>query len=294
MNPDNSINPTDSMDTSNKILHLILFVIAIITGGVLYHTSLFNLVSAVIHRDGSSHGVFIPFISAWFIWQKWDLLKKIDLRVDLLGIPLLLIGFIFPFLHFGSWHLECICFLVLSTGAVILFLGTPFFREISFPMLFLIVMIPIPDGTYRHMADITRDITFGGSEWVISVLGLTYFRDGYILHLPNAVLHVAESCSGIRYLISYFVFGIAYAYLTREKNWKRLAVVISTIPISLLASIGRLTVIFLATYYISPKMAAHWPHIFLSWTVFFVVLIIAIGTDQHFQKRFEKKEIQKA
>ncbi len=43
-----------------------------------------------------------------------------------------------------------------------------------------------------------------------------FIREGYNIHLPNVDLYVAKSCSGIRYLISYFVFGLAYAFIYKK------------------------------------------------------------------------------
>jgi exosortase len=145
-------------------------------------------------------------------------------------------------------------------------------------------MIPIPENIYESMANYTRHISFGGSLKIISLLGISYFKEGWMIQLPNALLKVATSCSGIRYLISYFVFGLAYAWLYRETTGRRLLVVALTIPVSLFASICRLTAIFILTYNFGPRMAEHWPHIFISWIVFFVILITCIAADQFFQK----------
>jgi exosortase len=145
-------------------------------------------------------------------------------------------------------------------------------------------MIPIPENIYESMANYTRHISFGGSLKIISLLGISYFKEGWMIQLPNALLKVATSCSGIRYLISYFVFGLAYAWLYRETTGGRLLLVALTIPVSLFASICRLTAIFILTYNFGPRMAEHWPHIFISWIVFFVILITCIAADQFFQK----------
>jgi exosortase len=123
------------------------------------------------------------------------------------------------------------------------------------------------------------------------VFGITFYKEGLLIHLPNAVLSIAIGCSGIRYLVSYFVFGIAYAYLYREASKSRLLVVLSTIPISLAASVCRLTAIFILTYIFGPRMAEYWPHVFISWSVFFGVLLIGISADRFFYTKYiEAKE----
>ena len=146
-------------------------------------------------------------------------------------------------------------------------------------------MIPIPENVYETLANYTRHISFGGSLKIISLLGIPYFKEGWIIQLPNALLRVAISCSGIRYVISYFVFGIAYAWLYRDTLKEGLPIVVLMIPISLFASILRLTAIFILTYNFGPRMAEHWPHIITSWIVFFAILVACIAIDQYFQKR---------
>ena len=145
-------------------------------------------------------------------------------------------------------------------------------------------MTPIPDNIYDSLANYLRHISTGGSLKIISLLGITYFREGWLIQLPNALLKVNIGCSGIRYLVSYFVFGLAYAWLYRETIGERILIVAMTIPISLFASISRLTAIFILTYNFGPRMSEHRPHVIISWIVFFVILIICIGTDQYFQK----------
>ena len=101
-----------------------------------------------------------------------------------------------------------------------------------------------------------------------------------MIHLPNTVLTINIACSGIRYLLSYFVFGVAYSYLYRKTIGQRFLVVALTIPISLLASTLRLTAIVLLTYYVGSHMAEYWPHVITSWLVFVSVLVLFVGVDR--------------
>ncbi len=146
-------------------------------------------------------------------------------------------------------------------------------------------MIPIPEDLYKILADYLRHISTGGSLKIISLFGISYFREGWLIQLPNALLKVNMGCSGIRYLVSYVVFGMAYAWIYRDTTRSRLLMVALTIPISVFASICRLTAIFVLTYNFGPRMAEHGPHIITSWIVFFVILITCIAADQYFQKR---------
>ena len=263
----------------------ILVILTILSGLFLYRTAIIEVVSAILNRDGSSHGFFIPFLSGFFIWTKRDVIRKIKPQYDFPGLLLLALGLLPPIIRFGTFHLYFIGFIFFLAGMIFTVLGRNYFKHIAFPIFFLITMTPLTGDVYIQVADFMRHITFSGSLVIISILKIPFYRDGWFLQLPNALLEVATGCSGIRYLISYFIFGIAYAYLCRVTLFGRITLVTLTIPISLTASILRLTTIFLLTYLFGPRMAEHWPHVFISWSVFFAVLIIAIASDQFFEKR---------
>jgi exosortase len=150
-------------------------------------------------------------------------------------------------------------------------------------------MIPLPESIYQQMAETLRAITTGGSIWLASLIHLPIFRESYNIKLPNMDLYVGMSCSGIRYLLSYFVFSLAYAFLLKRRTAARILTVCASFPISIAASILRLTVIYLSVYFIGPFMAAHGPHILLSWSVFLVVLVVAVAVDQGLSRRLEGK-----
>ena len=267
----------------NIYYRLFIFIISTILAALfIYQSAIIEVFTAVMHREGSSHGVFVPFLSLYFLWLKRDKLKKIEPQYNYLGIIFLLIGLFFPISGIGDFHLQFLGFIIFSGGLIYVIFGKELFKDITFPLFFLITMIPIPENIYEFMANFTRHISFGGSLKIISLLGIPYFKQGWLIQLPNALLKVAISCSGIRYLISYFVFGLAYAWLYRESTGGRLLLVALTIPVSLFTSICRLTAIFILTYNFGPRMAEHWPHIITSWIVFFLILITCIAADQYF------------
>ena len=263
----------------------ILVVLTILSGLFLYRTAIIEVVSAVLNREGSSHGVFIPFLSGFFIWTKRDIIKNIKAQYDFLGLPLLALGLLPPIIKFGTYHLHFIGFIFFVAGMIFTVFGRTYFKHIAFPILFLITMTPLTGDVYYKAADYMRHITFSGSLVIISILKIPFYKDGWFIQLPNALLEVAIDCSGIRYLISYFIFGLAYAYLFKTTLFSRITLVTLTIPISLTASILRLTTIFVLTYIFGPRMAEYWPHVFISWSVFFAVLVLAITSDQLFEKR---------
>jgi len=269
-----------------KISFAIFTALLLITGLAVYPGAVAEVFSAVLNREGSSHGVFIPFLSAWFVWTRRQALKGLFVQTDFFGLLLVFLGGIPAVVSPGSFRIGFMGFILVAAGFAWLLFGKAYFKILAFPILFLVTMVPLPEDFYRSIAEITRHISTAGSVSILSLLGIPHHRSGWLVELPNTTLEVAMACSGIRYLISYFVFGIAYAYLEKKTLAARAAVVAATIPVSLFAGVMRLTAIFVMTYIFGPKMAEHNPHILISWAVFFSILLLSIFLDQFFSTRF--------
>jgi exosortase len=279
-----------SLDVGKNILSRwmvrLLFFFLVLSGlGVfVFASSLHTVITAVTQRNDSSHGVFVPFLSAYFLWIRFHTLKGLKPEVALLPAGILFIAGILLF-YLGSATIFSLFFSVLSylffAGALILLLfGTSVFRATAFPLFFLATMIPLPPDIYNHIAEWMRQANTLAAVAVTKAFGVPLFREDFYIHLPEVNLFVSDGCSGIRYLLSYFTFSLVYAFLFKQGIIVRLLVVLGSIPLALIGGITRLSVIFLAAHYISPVMAEDRPHIILSWAVFFFWLVMAVVVDQ--------------
>ena len=270
----------------NNNNHLLFATVLIVLAGLtLFREAAFNVLSVVLNRQGSSHGLFVPVLSAYFLWIKRTALLKTAPEIEPWGIIVIAAGFA-PFLfNAGGFQVNFLGFIIYMSGVILFATGKNLFKQTVFPVFFLLTMIPIPAHVYDGLANAVRHVSFEGSTLIISALGIPFFKSGWLVELPNANLLVDISCSGIRYLVSYVVFGIAYAYLSRTRILSRIGTVALTVPISLSASILRLTVIFILTYLFGPKMAQPRPHIFISWCIFIAVLFTCVAFDQWLQKK---------
>ena len=164
----------------DKYYRLSIFIIfTILSGLLIYKTAIIQVISTVIHREGSSHGVFVPFLSLYFLWLKRDDLKKIKTKYNYSGIIFILIGLILPVFKIGTFHLQFLGFIIFLSGLLYVLFGREFFKNIMFPLFFLITMCPIPESLYESLANFTRHISTGGSLKIISLFGISYFKEGW-------------------------------------------------------------------------------------------------------------------
>ncbi|MGW8160338.1 MAG: exosortase/archaeosortase family protein [Desulfoprunum sp.] len=269
------------------LLCLILFCLGI----TLYRPALLDLSLAVLHREGSSHGVFVPFLSAYLLWRNFDKIKNLPSQRNWpAGVVVILLGGVLFFLSKYTEDpvgLAVLSFLIISGGLTLSLFGSALFKETAFPLFFLASMIPLPPTIYSALSEQIRLSSTWGSVLLTKSLGVPIYRENFNIYLSGANLFVAESCSGIRYLLSYFVFSLVYAALFKQSLAGRLTVILGSIPLAIAAGMIRLAAIFLAVHYISPAMGGQRPHIFISWTVFAVLLLGIMALDQYLSKAHE-------
>jgi exosortase len=279
---------------------LLIFLAILVAFGVTIHGKpLYALAVAVIQRNDSSHGLFVPFISAYLIWLKLDKIKRMTPQVALLpggammaaGIVLFVVG-----QKGEEIGLPVLSFLFIAAGLILMIFGKEVFKEVGFPLFFLGAMIPLPEAVYSQISEWMRQATTWGSVSIVKLLGIPLHREGFDIHLPNIHLYVGHGCSGVRYLLSYLVFGVAYAFRFKKSIKGRALVVMGAVPLSIAGGVLRLGVIFSTAYYIGPIMVEHRPHVVLSWTVFTVLLVGVILVDRYLsgvrdKEKGKRKEI---
>ena len=263
----------------------LLFFLALASLGVtIYGKFLYALSAAVLQRHGSSHGLFVPFISGYLIWLKFDKIKGVMPKPDLLsGSVMATAGVVLFILGHSSegFSLPVLSFLLIAAGLVLVLFSREVFRELGFTLFFLAAMIPLPEAAYNQIADWMAQTSTWGVVTVMKPMGIPLFREGFDVYLPDIHLYVGRSCSGIRYLLSYLVFGVAYAFRFKRSFTSRVLVVMGAVPLSIAGGVLRLGIIFSSAYFIGPIMVEHRPHVLLSWSVFTALLLGVIAVDRY-------------
>jgi exosortase len=181
----------------------------------------------------------------------------------------------------GLWGSELvlsrIALLPVVAGIVLFVFGWAHLKILAFPIAFLFLMIPIPAIIFNHIAFPLQLQASRFGEWAIATAGIPVLREGNVLILAHTSLEVAEACSGIRSLVSLITLGIVYGYFMDSRVWVRTLIVLSAIPVAILANGARVAGTGMAAHWISPKAADGFFHEFSGWIVFifaFVMILI--------------------
>ena len=242
-----------------------------------------NVVPGLVRQwaaDGDySHGFFVLPLAAFFVWERRDALRRAVRRPSSLGV-VVLVGSLLCYIAgvFGSeLFLTRVSLIGVAAGLVLFIAGIEHARILAFPLLFLLLMVPLPEIVFSRITFPLQMVASRLGEAAIGASGIPVLREGNVLYLPGRALEVAEACSGIRSLITLAMLAIVLGYFTERRIGVRVAIVVAAIPIAVLANAIRVAGTGLISYWGSPAAAEGFLHSFSGWIVFVVALVGLLG-----------------
>jgi exosortase len=251
-------------------------VVLLALTGWLYAPILVRLVGQWWSDPNFSHGFFVPIFAAYVLWQDRNCLRTIKPVPSNWGLPLILLSLLTLILGvFGAeLFLSRTSLLLLAAGIVIFLRGSITLRAVLFPLIFLVLMIPIPSIVFSQITFPLQILASKLSAWLLPFLGVPVFREGNVINLPAMPLEVAEACSGIRSLLSLTTLAIMYGYLLEKRIGIRVLLGLASIPIAVAANGLRIVGTGLLVQYWDPDKAEGFFHAFSGWLIFVVSLLM--------------------
>jgi exosortase D (VPLPA-CTERM-specific) len=250
------------------------------------------LISAVPFREGLalmweswitsaeySHGLIIPFVSAFLIWQQKDRLQRTPLTGSWLGVAVVMLGgFLLLLGQLATvWFVVQYAFLVTLAGLVLAFTGRAAFRFFAVPLLILVFMVPLPAFVLNNLSSKLQLLSSQIGVWFMRLFDVSVYLEGNVIDLGGYKLQVAEACDGLRYLFPLMTLGFLVGYFYKGALWKRIAVFLSSIPITILMNSFRIGTIGVMVEHWGIGMAEGFLHQFQGWMVFMLSLMLMLG-----------------
>jgi len=240
---------------------LLLFGGWILLSSLLFAKPLIALIQMAYVSGEVSYLMLIPFIGAWVLVVDHRKIFR-DLSYDrILGAGLfscaVCVGLIASLISGGSSNLRLSSFIlalvmIWMSGFLLLF-GKAASKAASFPLLFLLLMVPLPQSLLNRTIYILQT----GSAWItgafFDLFGVPALREGFVFHLPGVNIEVTQECSGIRSSMVLLILALIVAHFYLLTFWKKALFVIFGLFIMILKNGIRIATLTLLAMYVDPS-----------------------------------------
>ena len=255
----------------------VLIVVAAALLVLLTQESITLLIHDWSAREEYSHGMLIPFLSIYLLYQQRAYLKQptSGQHYGLIGLGLgalvVLAG------SFSTIHALTQYGVVISLIALFYtFYGTASWRHTILPLLLLLFMVPLPH--FLHQAA-SAQLQLWSSQigvWLIELMGISVYLEGNVIDLGVYKLQVLEACDGLRYLFPLLTLSAIVAYLYRGSRWQKIVLFLSAVPLTVGMNSLRIAMIGWMVDRWGTSMAEGFLHDFQGWSMFLVCVALLV------------------
>lgn len=227
-----------------------------------------------------SVGQLVPLIAIYLVWADRKALRDLPVRVCWWGLAVMLgaqvIRFFGQFWMYGS--LERYSLVVTAGGMVLLLFGYPIARRLIYVLVFCLLMVPLPNRVHNELSLPLQNFASASSVFGLELLGYLVDRQGNVLSLGDKTsVAVAEACSGLRMLTAFVVVAATLAFVVRRSPWQKAVVVLSSVPVAVLANTLRLIVTVLLYDWAGSEVAERFFHDFAGLSMMPFAIVILMG-----------------
>ena len=252
--------PRLSHHISGTVLAQIL--ISAIPFSVLYLHAGQTLISDWSSDPNFSHGFLIPPIVLYMVWANKERLARAGGTPSNWGLLVIVFGMLLHLTGNAGAELFLMRFSMVVTlaGIVLFFWGWRCLKILMVPLVYLVLMIPIPAIVWNKIAFPLQLLAARMSAEAIMMIQIPVFREGNILNLANTSLEVVDACSGLRSLTSLIALSAVFAYFSPLGMIKKWILFLSAVPIAVVVNVIRLTITAAMAHWISPETAHGFLH----------------------------------
>lgn len=252
------------------------FVGVLVCLGAVYWQILAALFEQWSKDPNYSHGFFVPVIAGWFAYRQWGTIRRTVVDPSLTGIAVMVGAVVLLVLGFLSTEYLTMraSFVAMLAGLILYLFGRSAFREMRLPVLYLLLMIPLPYILYDAAAFPLKLIVANASVNMLKLLGFSVVREGNIILFPTLILEVADACSGLRSLMTLVTLAVTCSFLMLRKPLMRVLLVVASVPIAVVTNMLRVIVTGILAETISPELAEGVFHEMAGLGVFIMALLL--------------------
>lgn len=270
--------------TSNTRRHA-YFIAFVLISSLGFYTTLAGLVRHSLQDSSSSHIILIPFVSFFLLYLERRAIFSNSAMGFVPGIALGVAGFLLywlaargPIPRDGNWSLavQAFALILVWVAGFLFFYGAAALRAGSFALMFLLLMVPVPDAILNWIINALQEGSTEIAYLIFQAVGTPVLRHGFLLSLPGVTIQVAEECSSIRSSMALFITCLLAAHLYLRTGWKKWLLVLLSFPLSLIKNGVRIATLTLLSIYVDPSFLTGSLHHEGGFVFFFLALLMLL------------------
>ncbi|MEM1363894.1 MAG: VPLPA-CTERM-specific exosortase XrtD [Pseudomonadota bacterium] len=252
---------------------MLCLVLAVVGSGIFFIEGI-NALLVAWQLPEYSHGPLIPVLSGLLMLRQ---LKDVPVETGPVrdrwpGVALLIFAVLLGLAGKLSRIDDIVAYaLILWVGAVLLIsFGWKQGRQFWPGVLHLVYMLPLPGVLYYKMSTYLQMVSSELGVFFLKLMNIPVFLSGNIIDLGVFQLHVAEACSGLRYLFPIMSFSYIFAALYRGPMWHKAVLLLAAAPISILMNSVRIAFAGWIVNYVGLDYLEGFSHFFEGWVIFVI------------------------
>jgi exosortase len=222
-----------------------------------------------------SHGFMVPLFAAIVLWSRRSSFPARPWSINPWGVAFLgaasVIRLASAYIHFG-WLDGCSP-LVSLAGVCVLVGSWKLLRWASPGLVMLFFMLPLPYQIEIALAATLQRLATQAATYTLQTLGYAAVSEGNVIVLDDMRIGVAEACSGLGMLATFFALSTAVAFVMPPPRYEKVIVFLSAIPIGLLVNLIRIAVTAWAYKAFGPRIANALFHGYAGWLMMPLALL---------------------
>jgi len=270
-------------------IYIKLTVLLLITAGLFYDT--FTYLLSQWNSEDNNYCYLIPLVVAYLIYEKKDELKKIPVCPSWKGLYLFIPGIMLYWfgelageyftLYLASW--------LTGVGILWMLLGWEKIRTTGFALMMILAMFPLPSFFHSRLSLQLKLMSSKLGVDLLQLLGMTAYRTGNVIDLGFTQLQVVDACSGLRYFFPLIIMGLLIAYFSKTALWKKIIVVLSTIPLVVISNSIRIAGTAILYEHFGQVVAEGFFHDFAGFFMFMMSILVLVPEIWIMNRLFPEK-----
>lgn len=272
----------DAAPDSNPVTSITVFsLVALLAASAwAYWPTLLNLADTWEREPDYSHGYLVLPLFAFFLYLRRDAFPA-TLRPSLFGLVLIAASIALRF--FGGWYyfspMDGWSIVVWFAGVALCLGGQSLLRWALSPILFLFFMVPLPFRVETMVSQPLQKIAAQLSAFILRCISQPAFAEETTLIVGNSVLEVEQSCSGLRIFVGIFALACGYLIAFRRELWESMLLIVSAIPVALLANASRIVLTAILFQHFSEESAHKFSHDVAGWLMIPLAALMLWGVQ---------------